>query len=214
MNLRLTPNQRTLLAVFITLMIAFEMIAYVSTVPRPTEAFFQLYVLGANHMAGAYYPNNDNNIKVGEVVTWYLGTTNNMGMVQLISIRVKAGNQSIAAPNDSSAVESPAPVVTDFERALLDNETWEVPFVWSISNATSTGGSTRVLMLNINNETYPISDWDAKDGYNFRLVFELWTWQTDANAFEFGWTANNEHKIAWLQLWFNMTTAGPTLPQA
>ena len=67
-------------------------------------------------------------------------------------------------------------------------------------------GSTRVITLQINNETYQIQDWSASNGHNLPLIFELWTWQTDANAFEFGWTASGEHRVAWLQVWFNMTS--------
>lgn len=143
MNSGISSNRRTLLAVFIALLVVCELTAYAINTPRPTEQFFQLYVLGANHMAGNYYPKNETNIQVGEPLMWYLGATNSMGSVQLISIRVKAGNQTINAPGDQQAIDSPAPVVTDFERALLDNETWEVSFNWSVSNATLSYGSVR-----------------------------------------------------------------------
>ena len=206
MNFKSSRNQRTLIVIFFTLLVVFEMIAYVATTPRPHEQFFQLYVLGANRMASDYYPNNNAEIGVGEPVTWYLGVSNFMGTVQLASIRVKASNQTIAPPDDQQGLESPAPVVTDFARYLQDNETWETPFIWRISNASLSNGHTRILMLQINNETYQIPDWSASNGHNFRLIFELWTWQTDSNGFEFGWTTNGEHRIAWLQVWFNMTS--------
>ena len=206
-----SQNRRTLIAVFITLLVVCEMVAYVATTPRPREQFFQLYVLGAKHMAADYYPNNDTDIRIGEPVTWYLGVTDNMGTAQLVAIRVKIGNQTIKPPDDQQALESPAPVVTEFMRFLQENETWETPFVWSISDAVSSGNSTRILTLQINNETYQIQDSSASNGHNFRLIFELWTWQTEANAFEFGWTANGEHRVAWLQVWFNMTSPRPAL---
>jgi hypothetical protein len=210
MRLNISHNKRTIITVFITLLIICEMIAYVTTTPRPSEQFFQLYVLGADHSAAEYYPKNDSNIGIGEPVTWYLGVINNMGSVQLVSIRVKLSNETIEAPNDTQALESPAPVLTDFSRFLQDNETWEVPFVWSILNATSRVGSTRILVLEVDNETYMIPNWTATNGYNFRFTFELWTWQTETNAFEFGWGAGAERHVAWLQVWFNMVT--PTLP--
>ena len=191
------------------LLVVCEMITYVTTTPHPREQYFNLYVLGANRMASNYYPNNNPNIKLGEPVTWYLAVTDNMGIVQLVSIRVKVSNRTIGSPDDKQTSGSPAPVVIDLARFLLDNQTWEVPFVWSIQNATKNGGSMRILALQINNETYQISDWSASEGYNFRLIFELWTWQTDSNRFEFGWNTDGQHRIAWLQLWFNMTTLGP-----
>jgi hypothetical protein len=54
--------------------------------------------------------------------------------------------------------------------------------------------------LQINNETYQIQDWSAGGDYNFRLIFELWSWQRDANGFEFGWAASGERRVAWLQV--------------
>jgi hypothetical protein len=201
-----SQNRRTLIAVFITLLIVCEMVAYVATTPRPREQFFQLYILGSNHMAADYYPNNDTDIRIGEPVTWYLGVTDNMGSVQMISIRVKIANQTIKPPDDMQALESPAPVVTEYMRFIQDNETWETPLIWSISDAVSGSNSTRILMLQVNNETYQIQDWSAIQGHNFRLILELWTWQTDSNTFEFGWTASGEHRVAWLQVWFNMTS--------
>jgi uncharacterized membrane protein len=203
MSFMSSQSRRTLIVVLIILLIVCETVAYVATTPRPREQFFQLYVLGANHMTADYYPSNDTDIRIGEPVTWYLGVTDNMGTVQLVSIRVKIGNQTIKPPDDQQALESPAPVVTEFMRFIQDNETWEVPFVWSITDAIPVGGSTRILTLQINNETYQLQDSSASNGRNFRLTFELWTWQ--ANDFEFGWTASGEHQVAWLQVWFNMT---------
>lgn len=130
------------------------MVAYVATTRRPRDQFFQLYFLGAKHMAADYYPNNDTDIRIGEPVTWYLGVTDNMGTVQLASIRVRIGNQTIKPPGDQKALESPAPVVTEFLQFLQYNETWETPFVWSSSDAVPSRNSTRILTLQINNETY------------------------------------------------------------
>jgi len=209
MSFMSSQNRRTLIAVFITLLVVCEMVVYVATTPRPREQFFQLYVLGAKHMAADYYPNNDTDIRIGEPVTWYLGVTDNMGSVQLISIRVKIANQTIKPPDDMQALESPAPVVTEYMRFIQDNETWETPLVWSISDAVSVAGSTRILTLLINNETYQLQDCSAINGHNFRLIFELWTYQTHNDTFQFGWVTNSEHRVAWLQVWFNMTSARP-----
>ena len=125
--------KRVWVVVFITLFIIFETAAYVATTPRPTEEFFQIYVLGANHMAADYYPNDNPNITLGESVRWYLGVTNFMGSVQLVAIRIRLGNQTIQPPNDQNGTPSPAPLVAEFQRFLSDNETWEFPFVWEVS---------------------------------------------------------------------------------
>ncbi|MGA8856924.1 MAG: DUF1616 domain-containing protein [Candidatus Bathyarchaeia archaeon] len=206
MTFRASHQWRTLCVVFIIFLVVCETLVYVVTTPRPRERFLQLYVLGSNQEAADYYPNNDPNIHIGEQVMWYLGVTNNIGTVQFISIRVKISNQTIEPPNDTLALESPAPSIIEFERFLQDNETWHVPLFWSILNATNTGEAIHILVLEIDNQTYRISDWSATSGYNFRMIFELWTWQTNLNAFVFGWNANGENATAWLQIWFNMTS--------
>ena len=82
-----SPKRRTLLAVFIALLIAFEMLVYVAITPRQGERFFQFDVLGADLTTADYYPNGDSNIRLNESVLWYLDVTNFMGNVQLVVIR-------------------------------------------------------------------------------------------------------------------------------
>jgi hypothetical protein len=201
-----SQNRRNLLVVFFTLLIIFEMFAYVATTPRPREQFFQLYVLGANRLLSDYYPNDDPNIRVGDLVRWYVGATDFMGSVQLVVIRIKLGNQTIRPPDDTQAQPSPAPLITEFSRFIQDNETWEMPFFWQVVNADVRGRSTGILEMQINNETYQIPGLTAVDGYNFRLIVELWTWETESGTLQFGWPSGGEQRVAWVQVWFNMTS--------
>jgi len=206
MKLKFSSNKRKRTVVFIVLLVICETLVYVASTPRPTEQFLQLYVLGPSQLIADYYPDNNSNIHLGEQISWYLGVTNDMGSVQLISILAKISNQTIEPPNDTLAISSPAPAIIEFPRFIQDNQTWLTPFDWSITNATAGDGSTRIVTLQINNETYQISDWSASSGYEFRFIFELWTWQANSNEFEFGWNANGEPQAAWLQIWFNMTS--------
>lgn len=179
---------------------------YVATTPRPYEQFFQLYVLGSNRSAGNYYPNGDPNIRLGDTVVWYVGVTNSMGNVQLVTIRVKLGNETVMSPSNNQTQPSPAPLITEFKRFIKNNETLETQFAWRILNVTAVENSTRILELGINGETYRLVDSSASNGYNFRFIFELWTWQVESNSFQFGWSAGAQRRAAWLQIWFNMTS--------
>ena len=199
-----SQNRRNLLVVFLTLLIIFETVAYVATTPRPREQFFQLYVLGANRLLSDYYPNDDPNIRVGDLLRWYVGATDFMGSVQLVVIRIKLGNQTIRPPDDIQAQPSPAPLITEFSRFIRDNETWEMPFFWQVVNADARGGSSSILEMRINNETYQIPGLTAVDGHNFRLILELWTWETQSQTLQFGWQSGSERRVAWVQVWFNM----------
>jgi len=201
-----SQNRRNLLVVFITLLVVLEMIAYVGTTPRPREQFFQLYVLGENRLVADYYPNDNPNLRRGDSVRWYVGVTNFMRTVQLVAIRVRLGNQTIRPPDDQQALPSPASLVTEFKRFIINNETWEFPFVWQITSGSAVGESVHISELQINNQTFQLESSSALNGYNFRLIIELWTWDVESAAFHFGWQASNERRVAWLQVWFNVTS--------
>jgi hypothetical protein len=176
------------------------MVAYVATTPRPQEQFFQIYVLGSNRLAADYYPNDNPNILPGEPVTWYLGVTNFMGNTQYAAIVIRLGNQTIDPPNDTLGLPSPAPLVAEYGQ-----------FVWSITQLTVANGSTRITQLQINNQTYQLPNSMAQNGYNFRIIIELWTMQSDTGTLQFGWNTAGVHRVAWLQVWYNATstTHGP-----
>jgi uncharacterized membrane protein len=201
-----------LIGVFIILIIVCETGAYLATTPRATEHFFQFYLLGRNGNMTDYYPQGDPNLRVGSNVEWTVGVQNYMGSVQLVEIRVKLANETISPPDDVNYAPSSARELMSFNQFLLDNGTWQFPFIWSITNASTISGSTRILTIRINNQTYQTSDWSANNGYNFRLIFELWTWQAESNAFVFDFGSNGGHRTAWLEVWFNATNPTPLPP--
>jgi hypothetical protein len=129
-----------------------------------------------------------------------------MGNVQLAVIRVRLGNQTISPPNETQAQSSPAPLITEFERFIQNNETWEIPFFWQISNATISNGSVSIIELQINNQTYQQRGLLASSGYNYRFIIELWTWNEDSSSLQFGWLSGTGQRVAWLQVWFNATS--------
>jgi len=200
----MSEDKKRAIIIFASASMIFAMLAYVTVTPLPKEKFFQLYALGETRMAERYYPNNNTNLSTDTPVKWYLGTTNFMGSVQIAIIRVKLGNQTLASPNETQATPAPLPILIEFRKVLLNNETWEFSFVWNIADISDVGNLT-YLTLNINGTKKYIEDVGAKDGYNYRLVFELWTLDIESNEIIFGWKASNERRAAWLQLWFNAT---------
>jgi hypothetical protein len=81
-----------------------------------------------------------------------------------------------------------------------------MPFFWQIVNADMLGGSTRILEMQISNETYQVPGVTTVDGHNFRVILELWTWEPQSETLQFGWSSGNERRVAWVQVWFNMTS--------
>ena len=192
--------------IFISATIVFSMLAYVAATPRPAEQFFQIYVLGEGGKAERYYPGNNPNIPVGQAVRWYVGATNFMGSLQYVVIRVKLGNATLKAPDDTNRLPSPTPVLLEFKRVLMNNETWEFPFTWIIRESNKTGDVISPTVLEMNGVTIRNSDVSALNGYNFRVFFELWTFDPENGAVMFGWRTGSERRVAWLQIWFNATS--------
>lgn len=202
---------RQLLPVFLALLLLFEIGAFATTITPPSEKYLQLYVLGFGGAANNYYPNGSSSFRVGESISWHLGVVNDMGLVQLVAVRVKLGNQSIETPNDTLATPSPAPLITEFKSFVQDNETWDIPFEWQVTNyTTQSGGQIGTLTLMIDNMTYSIQNPPSclTSSCSFRLIFELWTWNVELSDFQIGWWNGGQQRIAWLQLWFNLAPSG------
>lgn len=203
---KISEERKRFLTLFIASILVYSTIAYASTTPRPKEQFFQLYILGETKMAEYYYPNNNPNISPNTSIHWYLGVTNFMGSVEYVIIKLKLGNQTIQPPNETNATPANLPTLIEFRRILLGSETWEMPFTWKVMNV-DLKNETAFLTLNINNKTITVQDVGARDGHNFRIIFELWTLDKEVESHIFGWKTQGQRRAAWLQMWFNATVA-------
>ena len=210
-------KHRNLIPIFLIFFVTFELLAYATTATRPTQPFFELFVLGSSGAATGYYPNATNSrfLAVGESLNWTLSVVNQMGSMQLVDIRVKLGNETINSPNDTEATPSPAPLVAELEHFMLANETWMLPFSWYVANYTLSDGRVMITKLSINNVTYAIQDSpicqasSSVESCSFRLIFELWTWNTNTGNFQVGWWNGQRQIIAWLQIWFGLAPPSP-----
>lgn len=199
---------RQLLPIFFSLLILLEVFAYTTTITPPGQKYFQLYALGSTGSANNYFPNNSPSIRLGQAVIWQLAVVNDMGLVQFVAVLVKLGNQSTVAPNDTLGLPSAAPFVAEFKQVMQNNATWNINFEWRVTNFTTTpDGYLRSVDFSIDNITYLVESPPSCSlrSCNLRLIFELWTWNTDSADFQIGWWNGSQHRIAWLQLWFNLT---------
>ena len=170
--------------------------------PRRGEPFFALAVLGEEGMAEHYYPGDDPLIEVGEEVRWTLYLYNHVGEAQYVAVRVKLLNSTMLAPNSTSCSPSPAPVVYEVRRVMMDNETWLYPFSWSIEDVEPVGDFLEIKQLSMNGG--PIGTRSvAEGGSNYRFIIELWVYDEDFKDLQFGWRYGDELRCAWNQIWFN-----------
>jgi len=67
-----------------------------------------------------------------------------------------------------------------------------------VQNATS-------LTLDVNGTAVDMLAPTSQGGRNFRIIIELWVYNSEMDAFEFGWITGTERHAVWLQIWFNAT---------
>jgi hypothetical protein len=173
--------------------------------PSTEEPFFALALLGEEGMAEHYYPQDNSNIMVGKEVHWTLYLYNHVGEAQYVAVQVKLLNSSMQAPNSTSCTPSPAPVVYEVRRVMLDNETWLHPLIWSLEEISSLGDFVKIKRLSINDRSIE-TDVFTEKGINYRFVHELWVYDESLKEFQFGWSYGDELRSAWNQIWFNSTS--------
>lgn len=201
--LKIFEDRKHFLTIFIASIFIYSTVAYVSTTPRPKEQFFQFYVLGGKY---GYYPSDNPNISLNMPIHWHLGVSNSMGSAQYVLVKAKLGNVTLQPPNETNVTPANLPTLIEFNRILLDNEVWETSFTWEITNI-HVEDEMAFLTLSINNKTITIQNVGAKNGENFRFIFELWTLDKENGNHIFGWKTQGQHRTAWLQVWFNAPIA-------
>jgi len=202
---RESKQKQLFVIVLIISLVVYSTVAYVSTNPIHGEHFFQLYILGETKMAEKYYPNDNPSISPNTALHWHLGVTNFMGTPRYVLVRAKLGNQTLQPPNETNTTPADLPVLVEFKRVLLDNETWEIPFTWKIVEARAVGSQVYLTLDMAGQKEVQVDGVGAKHGENFRMIIELWTLDEESGTFIFGWKTSNERRVAWLQIWFNAT---------
>ena len=200
-----SKDLRYVLAFFVITTIFVSAAVYVELTPAPTDHFFSMWVLGSGGLTESYFPNNNPDLIVGETVNWTLGVYNHMSQLEYVVVRVKLLNATNTAPNEQTGLPSPVAVVFEFARVLSGNETWSIPFVWSIWNETQFHGSLLITGLKVNGALITGTIAEAASGLNFRMVFELWSYDQNSNALVFSRTTPSSPYSVWTQLWFNAT---------
>ena len=161
------------------------------------EAFSELWILGAGHMAEDY-PFN-----LGENVTYkvYLGIGNRMGQAQYYRVQVKLRNQTESFPNTTLAQPSELTPLVMFEAFAAKDMVWEKELLLSFKMSFD-GNVSKISEITINNRAFNVNSsalWDTENnGFYFQLFFELWIFD--------GFSSFSYHN-RFVSLWLNATAA-------
>ncbi len=199
-------TSRLFLVIFFIALPLVTAVNLLAQIPRPYDEYFALFTLGSTGMAEHYFPKDDSNILPGEGISWFVGIYNHMSLVQLVKVKFKFLNSTMNGPDQPSKTPSLREPFYEETRLVLSNETWVFPISWSVFNASETydGSSVHSLMFNGEILTQHV-DVSATNGFNYRIVIELWVYDGATGDFSFIWNADGEERVAWNQIWFNMT---------
>ncbi len=197
-------RSREFVATYLVFLVLAVAVAWVAENPPQVDQFSSISVLGPAATPTEYFPGNDANVTRNEIVQWNVQVYNHMGSTQLFLVRIKLGNfTTLYGPNATSNIPSQGPILLDTYRAVLNNQTLTLPFQWSIDNDTSTGGTTTIQTMTVNDTALSGVDVSAQGGANFRIVIELWTYDLQTHDFVFSFTSNGSLDSVFDQVWFN-----------
>ena len=160
------------------------------------EAFSELWILGAGHMAEDYP------FSLEENVTYrvYLGIGNRMGQAEYYRVQVKLRNQTESFPNTTLAQPSELTPIVMFEAFAAKDMVWEKELLLSFKMSFD-GNVSKISEVNVNNRAFQVDSsalWDTENnGFYFQLFFELWIFD--------GFSSFSYHN-RFVSLWLNATT--------
>jgi hypothetical protein len=206
MNLRLrSEDLRYFIAFVVIVTIAVSSLTYVESSPSYTDRFFSMWIVGTNGLTENYFPNNNPSIISGEQVNWAVGVYNHMSALEYVIVRVRLLNATEIPPNEQNGMASSVPEIFEFARILVDNQTWMIPFPWTIVDTATINGIVMITKLTINGTTITGNLAQAAGGFGFRFIFELWFYDPANNSLTFSWSTPTSTYSVWTQLWFNVT---------
>jgi uncharacterized membrane protein len=149
------------------------------------EQFSELYLLDHRRMAEDY----PFNLEEGTEYLVYVGVGNHLASSAYYVARVKLGNQSDLLPNSTSAKPSSLQQLYEYRFFVAENETWEAPLTFSISEASFRGNLSVINKISINNVEFPVNkqgEWNTEStGFYYRLFVELWIFNPQFGSVQF-----------------------------
>lgn len=196
------------LMVFCSLLAILLSIGYVASEAWPQERFLGISTLGSNQTAENYYPDGESTIAVGDTMKWNLNVYNHMGQTEYLSIRMKLLNSSQPTPDESSYLQDQQSPIFRLDRVVEGNSRWIEPLTWSIAGIDQDIDQISIKSLSVNGVNVDNLNTKTVRGKEFRIIFELWRYDTAAQKFVFSQPPSGNQSDAkqmsnWNQIWFS-----------
>ncbi len=189
----------TYLVIFISLATIFTSATFYIISPKPALSYMGFGVYSQQGLQG-YVPSNIT-IAPPQTLNWNLTVANRTGREQFIMVIVRLGNSTTFSPNVTSPA-TPLPELGRIDRFVSDGETSDINFTWTVESTNQTGAVV-FLNLRINGQSVSSAPVGAVSGLDFRLIFELWTFDLSSGSFQYGYPGEFAQIGTWLQVWFS-----------
>ena len=168
---------------------------------KPSQSFIGFGIYSQRGLQG-YVPNSNLTIVTGQSLNWTFAVTNRMNKAEFVMIITRIGSNSTLSPNATTPTTT-LPQLRATEQFINDGETSRISFNWTIESSYQVAGLT-YLNISIAGQS-PISSAPVgtPSGRNFRLIFELWTFDPVSGSFQYGYPGETSQVGVWLQVWFN-----------
>lgn len=204
MEERNTQRRLTLfLVLLVSLTASFSSVTFYAMSTKPSQSFIGFGIQSQRGLQD-YIPNSSLTVATGQTMNWSFSVTNRMNKAEFILIVTRIGNLSSSTPNETTpATPQTTQQVGKAEQFINDGETSRINFSWTVESSYLIAGQT-YLNISINRQpsisSAPVS---ASQGRNFRLIFELWTFDPISGSFQYGYPGQTSQVGSWLQVWFN-----------
>ncbi|MCW4005731.1 MAG: DUF1616 domain-containing protein [Candidatus Bathyarchaeota archaeon] len=163
------------------------------------EPFSEIYILGSGHMTEGIpfniQPDTDYEVQ--------LGVGNHMGSPFYYVCYIYLRNATQSFPDITAGTPSGLPPLYEYRVLLQDEQTVELPLVFSLSGFTAANNQSTLQSLTINNVTFDVDAtalWDSeKNGFPYQLLLELWAFNQTEGSIQY-------HQRA-VYFWLNVTSA-------
>lgn len=191
------------LILFVSLTAIFSSVTFYAMSAKPSQSFIGLGVYSQRGLQG-YIPNSNLTVVPGQTLNWTFAITNRMNKAEFVMIITRIGSSSTLSANATTPAPS-LPQLGATEQFINDGETSRPSFNWTIDSRYQNAGLT-YLNVSINGQpsvsSAPVG---TGSGRNFRLIFELWTFDPVSGSFQYGYPGQTSQVGVWLQVWFNAT---------
>ena len=163
------------------------------------EKTIAMAILDSNMMADNYFLYNNDTMKLGDKVSWYIQLDNKWGKTQYCQIKIKIVDDSAASPNISVCSPCLSPTIFALRKLVISDEVAYDHFNLSFIGVNKTGNNMLISKIMINDYLLDV-DINIR-GNHVKILFELWIFDDETNDFEFIISDEESTRCIWNQIW-------------